>query len=168
MQSNVLSQLKDIHTPEPIGWWPLAWGWYVVIVTLIIGVVLLFTYLKKRRSQLLVKKAALNAMHQLEQQPMPLATVRAINDILKRAVLGYAQREYVAEPSGEEWANLLNELADADSQIDPNLLNLAYQPKCSAKDADEYYSQALVWLQNTLPLSAQQIALIKKSEGQHV
>ncbi|MBL4711699.1 MAG: DUF4381 domain-containing protein [Gammaproteobacteria bacterium] len=33
--------LKDIHLPEPILWWPLAPGWWMVIALLFVAVGLL-------------------------------------------------------------------------------------------------------------------------------
>ena len=32
MENDPLAQLRDIHLPEPILWWPLAPGWWVLIV----------------------------------------------------------------------------------------------------------------------------------------
>ena len=33
--------IRDLHLPEAIGWWPLAPGWWVLIVLLGIGLLLL-------------------------------------------------------------------------------------------------------------------------------
>lgn len=38
-----LAQLKDIHLPTPIGWWPLAPGWYI-LMGLILFLVIIFAY----------------------------------------------------------------------------------------------------------------------------
>ncbi len=168
MQANILSQLKDIQTPEPIGWWPLAWGWYVVFGLLLVGLIVFIRYWQRRKRQLVIKKAALIAMAKIENEPLPMTTVRCINDILKRAVLGYAQRQDVANITGEQWANILNDLAPEDAQISPNLLNLAYQPKCSAKDADEYFQQAQTWIQKTLPITATDVHQKLREEGHNV
>ena len=32
MENDPLAQLRDIHLPEPILWWPLAPGWWVLII----------------------------------------------------------------------------------------------------------------------------------------
>ena len=37
-----LAQLKDIHTPQGVDWWPLAWGWWVaalLVVALLCGLI---------------------------------------------------------------------------------------------------------------------------------
>ena len=33
MQADSLAQLRDIQLPEPISWWPLAPGWWVLIIS---------------------------------------------------------------------------------------------------------------------------------------
>ena len=39
-----LAQLRDIHLPEPIGWWPLAPGWYLLgFFVLSLAVILAYT-----------------------------------------------------------------------------------------------------------------------------
>jgi hypothetical protein len=35
MENDPLAQLRDIHLPEPILWWPLAPGWWVLIILLL-------------------------------------------------------------------------------------------------------------------------------------
>ena len=32
INANPLDQLRDIHLPEPISWWPLAPGWWLLII----------------------------------------------------------------------------------------------------------------------------------------
>lgn len=32
MENDPLAQLRDIHLPEPISWWPLAPGWWALII----------------------------------------------------------------------------------------------------------------------------------------
>lgn len=42
MEPQLYQQLRDIHLPPPYGWWPLAYGWYIIAVlgfalTIILG-----------------------------------------------------------------------------------------------------------------------------------
>ena len=30
--------LRDLHLPEPVGWWPLAWGWWILIALALAGI----------------------------------------------------------------------------------------------------------------------------------
>ena len=34
--------LRDIHLPEPISWWPIAPGWWIIIASLFLFIVVIF------------------------------------------------------------------------------------------------------------------------------
>ncbi|WP_156497551.1 DUF4381 domain-containing protein, partial [Oleiphilus sp. HI0043] len=42
--SSPLDQLKDIHPPVDITWWPLAFGWWALIVISVIAIALGLTF----------------------------------------------------------------------------------------------------------------------------
>ncbi|MHA3916559.1 DUF4381 domain-containing protein [Halovulum sp. GXIMD14793] len=50
-----LDQLRDIRLPEPIGWWPLASGWWLLIgaICVLILAALLWNMLRKRTARYL-------------------------------------------------------------------------------------------------------------------
>ena len=43
----MLAQLKDIHFPDPVSWWPLAWPWWLMLVVLIAAIIFSVYYHKK-------------------------------------------------------------------------------------------------------------------------
>jgi hypothetical protein len=43
----MLEQLKDIHLPDPVSWWPLAWPWWLLLVTIVALVIFTILYRKK-------------------------------------------------------------------------------------------------------------------------
>lgn len=156
MQNNPLYQLKDIQTPEPIGLWPLAWGWWLIIVLSIVTIALIIKWLVKYINDSRAKKQALAMLAEISKEPHPHKTVIAINDTLKRVMLVYLSREQVASLNSASWANLLNTLANDEHKISAEFVDLAYQPKCSAQKADAYLEQAKSWIKHTLPLSSAQ------------
>lgn len=89
MQQDPLSQLRDIHWPDPIGFWPLAFGYYVVLLLLIMlsCLVIYFLWGKKNRQ---VKKALWQEFLHIEQQyaqERDVAMLQAsISALLKRMV----------------------------------------------------------------------------------
>ena len=58
MDSDPLAQLRDIHLPETISWWPLAPGWWALIIML--GLVIgwfVFKGVQRHRSNLYRRQA---------------------------------------------------------------------------------------------------------------
>ena len=43
--TSLLAQLRDVHEPTIISWWPLAYGWWVLIVLTLIFVITSITIL---------------------------------------------------------------------------------------------------------------------------
>ena len=50
-----LDQLRDIHLPEPIGWWPVAPGWWVLLalVCVLAIMAIVWTWLRRRSARFL-------------------------------------------------------------------------------------------------------------------
>ena len=62
-----LQELRDVHLPDPISWWPPAFGWWMVIVGLVIAgglVVWAMAYRKRTRP----RRIALAQLQQVKQQ----------------------------------------------------------------------------------------------------
>ena len=107
--------LRDIHLPEPIGWWPLAPGWWslLVMLALLIGILV---YVIKRRRRITPIKLALAELAELEADGNMTAVqkVQALSILMKRVALSVRSREEVAGLSGQDWLNLLDQLFDSD------------------------------------------------------
>ena len=45
--------IRDLHLPEPVGWWPLAPGWWLLITIAVLGIgwLLLRALRRYRRGQ---------------------------------------------------------------------------------------------------------------------
>jgi hypothetical protein len=155
MQPDLLSQLKDIQTPQSIGNRPLAWGWWTIIVVccVLIAIALIATYLflKKRKA----KKQALKLLNELNPEQNPTHTVQSINSILKRVVLAYCERDQVANLNGDKWAKWLNNNSHDGVTITAEFMLLAYQANCSSEQAAEYLKQSKAWIDRNLPLNNQ-------------
>lgn len=107
-----LSALHDIHLPNPIGWWPLAPIWYILII---IGFLLIFGvsyYFWRTYHTRKVKRQALAILELLEQEYQATHNSQKISAevslLLKRFVLAYYPRKQVAGLTGEEWIAFLN------------------------------------------------------------
>lgn len=111
MAVDLLTQLRDIHYPNPIPIWPLATGWYVIII---LGLLLLMLvgyfavrYLQKPR----LKQAVLIRIEKLQQQDSSLNIAEELSMLLKRAALAAYSRREVASLHGEQWLSFLDRTA---------------------------------------------------------
>lgn len=107
-----LAQLKDIHLPDPVSWWPLAPGWYGLILLVLIFTVSLGYFLYRRHLNALAKNQALQLLktyseHYEKDRNTQLTSAR-ISELLKRVALVYYPRAEVASMHGDLWIEFLN------------------------------------------------------------
>ena len=107
--------LRDIHLPDPIGWWPLAPGWWGVLVLLILLIGIL-VYVIRRRRRITPIKLALAELARIEADAnMPaVQKVQALSILMKRFVLSLRSREEVAGLAGQDWMKLMDQLFNTD------------------------------------------------------
>ena len=112
--SNLLAQLRDIHLPPAIGLWPIAWGWYLVVLVALIFFwgfyqyrYLISAYTLKR--QLLKELMRLEKKYQQEQKSS--IALQEVAFFLKKAALQFYPREQIAHLYGEEWLMFLDSTA---------------------------------------------------------
>jgi hypothetical protein len=119
-----LSQLADIQLPEPVSFWPLAPGWWVLIAlfVLFVGwmVVLAFRKLiwKKRleAAQKELDKAILayrkkNTQENADENQAGLDYLYDVNKVLNRVALDTdpSQKRHIASLSGPAWLSYLDQ-----------------------------------------------------------
>ena len=96
--------LRDIHLPVPVGFWPLAEGWWVVIG--ILGLLLLTgAYVLYRHSQPTALKQALVALDEiLDNRSLAVESQnQSISLLLKQLAVTLYGREQVAPLMGPAW-----------------------------------------------------------------
>lgn len=104
-----LSQLRDIHLPGPISWWPLAPGWWALAAILLVGgaAVLVFE-IRRRRS---LKYRALQELGKFKStvasqvNVMELASELCI--LVRRVVLSTANGRRHVNTHGDAWSGYL-------------------------------------------------------------
>jgi hypothetical protein len=147
-----LASLRDIHLPPPIGLWPLAKGWYilslVVVVLLLFLVYAVVRFIQKGRG----KRQALRVLqtYQLDYLTNRNTQVSAarISELLRRVALVYYPREAVASLQGQAWIDFLNQNS---KNIDFNpvsllLLACPYQPMANQEDLKPLFQTAKQWI----------------------
>jgi uncharacterized protein DUF4381 len=104
--------LRDIHLPGAVGWWPPAFGWWLVAVLVLAGLALYAVHYYRARH----KRAALKAMTRvraaLEQGAEPVACLQFLSTILRRFAMTSVSRTAgeaeVAGLIGERWLKHLD------------------------------------------------------------
>lgn len=110
---DALAQLKDIHLPASIAWWPLAPGWYAVFLLVLVFLAGLAFFVYRRYLNSRAKKQALvlleNYAQHYDKEHNGQVTSARISELLKRVALVYFPREQVASMHGQEWIDFLNQ-----------------------------------------------------------
>ena len=107
-----LLQLRDLHLPDPAGWWPLAAGWWFVIVIVVVGLGWLLRRVVQRRKYYAPMRYALREFAAIEanylQHRNAVMLGKQLSNLLRRGMLAYAPRDQVAGLTGEAWLQWLD------------------------------------------------------------
>lgn len=110
-----LAQLRDIHMPEAIGYWPPAPGWWILAVILLAAFGTLLVFLKKKRQSQRYRKLALQQLSQLQDgHKEPVLYLAQINRLLKQTLLAAPTPNKAAGLTGKQWLYFLDRSANTD------------------------------------------------------
>lgn len=146
--------LRDIHLPEPVGWWPLAPGWWVVAgLVAIIAAAGLWLLLRRRRSR--AQRAALAALNRIEaryeEHGDAHACARELSALLRRLALACDKNQ--AAVTGDQWLAHLQDLAPLELQQPQAtaLLTAPYSPRAAAGLSNDDVAALLALLRQWIP-----------------
>lgn len=112
-QTDPLSELKPIHLPDAIGWWPPAIGWWIVTLGIMLIVTVALWWLYKRHKSLAYKREAMLEFHTIQgafQSHGDKSRLLAdLSTLLKRACISRYGREQTAGLAGEAWLKFLDQ-----------------------------------------------------------
>lgn len=101
-----LNQLRDIHMPAPVSWWPPAPGWWALLALLPITVALAYAiHVHRRRNRW--RGGALTELARLRDEP-PERLLRELSVLLRRVAISRFPRHEVAALTGEDWLAFLD------------------------------------------------------------
>jgi hypothetical protein len=96
--------LRDIHLPLPVGFWPLAPGWWIVgIVALMILALALFLLYRHRRPTALKEALAKLEVFLSDAELSPMARNQGISLLLRQLAISTEGRDEIAGLSGSAW-----------------------------------------------------------------
>ena len=159
-----MAQLKELHVPAPISWWPLAPGWWLLAGLLIAVVVAGITWWYLRRRRTAYRRAGLRLLKRLNASDYSTQQLaRQLNEILKRTALAapcYRQLG-LAAAHGNPWANFLRgscpHYPDKDA-LTAQLVKALYQPNVNL-DASALQDFCRFWIAHHQPLAPAPAAL---------
>lgn len=116
MNPNPLQNLRDIHLPAPISFWPLAPGWYFLLAGILIILLISGFFAYKYWKKYAYRKTVLNKLQQLytNYHQRPSETMMEISKLLRRSSLATASRNEVAGLYGIDWLHYLDRTAQTD------------------------------------------------------
>jgi len=101
-QPDWLGQLAPAHAPPPLGWWPLAPGWWALLVLLIAAVVGIWLWYQRHPRRL--RRSGLRELATLEATTAgDAALAHALEHLVRRYAVARYGREAVAGLSGSRW-----------------------------------------------------------------
>lgn len=141
MEQDPLSQLRDIHLPQPGGFWPPAPGWWILLAIIMTLAVLAFILIRRKQRRNHWLRIARKELRQLEQtSSADNQWFAALNQLLKQSArIRYPER--VPESlSGEPWIHFLLETSPnnriASRPVVEAMVNSAWQPKPQCSPAE--------------------------------
>lgn len=112
MPADPLAGLRDWHLPDPVSWWPLAPGWWVLAGLVLAATLFAVGAWLARRRRTAAARAALSRLTTLRAELKSQGDARrfaaAVSEVLRRLALARYPRERVAGLSGAEWLNFLD------------------------------------------------------------
>lgn len=150
----LLSQLKEIHEPAAIGVWPLAPGWWVLIIALLCITVLAAYGIRVHIKKNAWKKEAIHTVNliksQIDTHP-PQQSLQQINQLIKRMAIHKLNDPSISSSTGDEWRTILASLISGAITLTPKQLELLsegqYKP---LSDQDSATHAEIVSLLSTL------------------
>ena len=136
--------LRGLHLPEPIGWWPLAPGWWVIAALFLLAVGWLSLRAFRRYQFNAPRRFAIREFAAVEAEYLthldPVTLSKKLSELLRRSMLAYAPRHEVAGLTGETWLAWLDKdlaVPYFHTEGGKSLLQLPYRdPNSDFRDVD--------------------------------
>ncbi len=108
----LLNQLRDIHSPGDISWWPPAPGWWLLAMLGLIALAWSVHWLYRRRRRLAWRRLAREELRQLDEnyhRNRDTSRLAAgLSQLLRRVALATHPAREVAGLGGEDWLTFLD------------------------------------------------------------
>ena len=149
------TNLRDIHLPDAISWWPPAPGWWILLA-LIITLLIFIPKLYRRLTFIPLNKVASltfkNIVAQYNKTHNDSIFIMETSQFLRQTAMSYYGREDIAQLTGDKWVQALNNITGQDyfnNDIKQSLINAPYQKTINI-NAEQLIETVQNWL-SSLP-----------------
>jgi len=107
-----LAALQDIHVPADIGIWPLAWGWWVLITSVLVALGLALFFIQRKRARNRYRNIAIAELNHIQasySQEQNSEYLQALSVLLRRTALSGFGSHFNASLKGQAWLEWLDE-----------------------------------------------------------
>lgn len=137
-----LPQLRDIHLPDPVSWWPPAPGWWILAIIVVTTLFFLSRWLIKRRANNCYRREAIQQLNRIATtanslEPCNLGKCQALLTLLRRtAKTAYPQLSLESELTAPMLARLNHCCKQTvfDDSLQKSLGQLLYQATPNISD----------------------------------
>ncbi|NRD74379.1 DUF4381 domain-containing protein [Shewanella sp. VB17] len=148
-----LEALKDIHTPAIIENWPIAMGYWLVILILLSSFIVTTIWLTRRYKRAAAKRIAIKELDFLDINNANITV--EINTLIKRAAISYLPRDLVAGLEGQAWYGWMDSQVKHSTPALHQLLDKRYQRNgLTLHEVKQLKYLAKRWLTEALPLNS--------------
>ena len=146
-----LQQLRDIHLPEPVSWWPPAPGWWI-LAALVVGLsLLLLVQWRKRRHLSKYRREALQILTELkaeyQSQENNREYLQKLLGLLRRVVkTAYPERHWESLSTNQLLQELEFEL-HREIDLDALLYAKGSGQLISSSQLDDFVASLRNWIQ---------------------
>ena len=114
---DLLGQLRDIHLPDPVSWWPPAPGWWLLVIAVLAIFAGAGYFLRRHIHRNRYRKVALGELQLLNEnrgRHSTRHTVEQLARLLRRVAILTCGREAVAPLVGKSWLMFLDNKGETD------------------------------------------------------
>lgn len=107
--------LRDIHLPDPVGWFPPAPGWWILLLLSVAIIAYGIWRIVKHRQRLSIYRSAIHELEQIKNNYQrdcdAKALSQALSILLRRVAITVTSRGVSAGLTGEPWLDHLDTLS---------------------------------------------------------
>jgi hypothetical protein len=146
---NPLDQLRDIHLPDPVSWWPMAPGWWFLILACGLLSAALCRFIYRRYKARLYRRQALKKLKNVQLSKPSQQQLRDLLELLKQTANSAYPNRKPGSQSSEQFIHFLQYSCDKPlfDSLNIDLEKALYSDsKQISGQLDELFDDAEIWI----------------------